>query len=305
MLNTEFANYTLYSIFYFFVIYSFLGWIFESTVVSINTKRLVNRGFLNGPFCPIYAVGAVSIIFILTPFKYNVMYVYFGSCIVATLLEYIIGFGMEKLFHTRWWDYSENKFNINGRVCLSSTIAWGFLSILMMYFMQPRVEILVNKIPLDIGISLALFLIFYFLVDTMVTIHNVITLNGKLETIKIAVQEVKLNLNNIKQMDISEEFKLKINNILCKLENKRANIHELEIIEQIKSYIEQKDVKSLDSIKENYLKIRQAVENNKNIFNKRNFIHERFINAYPHIKSVDFDEYLIKLKQSIKNRKNK
>lgn len=294
-------GYTLYSIFYFFTIYSFMGWAFESTLVSITSKKFVNRGFLNGPFCPIYAVGALSILLALSPLKNNITYIYIGGCIVATIVEYIIGFTMEKLFHAKWWDYSDKRFNLDGRICLTSSIGWGFLSILMMYLIQPFVERVVNKIPINIGYILIIFLIAYFLTDTIITVYNVIKLNGKLEQIRISIQETKERLYQIKGMDISEELKAKLNESLEILENRHINIRQPEFIDSLKNYIEQKS-KNADLIKEKYLKLNDILESSRKIFSKKNFVQERLLKAYPHIKSTNLNEYLTELKELIKNR---
>lgn len=303
MLDLKFMSYTLYSIFNFFVIYSFLGWAFESTVVSINTKKFVNRGFLSGPFCPIYAVGALSILFTLSFIKDNIIFLYIGGCVVATVLEYIIGYGMEKLFHTKWWDYSDKKFNLDGRICLTSSISWGFLAILMMYFIQPKVERFVNRIPINIGYIILIFLTAYFITDTIITVYNVINLNGKLEKIRQSIQYAKENLYRIREMDINDEFKSKLTLNIEKLENKHINLKQPEFIEDLKTYMEQK-TENLELLKDRYTKLKENFEANKKIISKRNFIEERWLKAYPHLKSIELNEYLTELKELIKTKKS-
>ena len=105
-----------------FTIYSLLGWVCESTYCSILAKKLINRGFLNGPFCPIYGVGALLIVKLLSPFSHNLVILFFASLLLTSLLEYLTGFAMEKLFHAKWWDYSHRRFNIQGRVCLGNAL---------------------------------------------------------------------------------------------------------------------------------------------------------------------------------------
>lgn len=110
----EIIKYILY-----FFIYSFLGWTVESIGCSIASKRTINRGFLNGPICPVYGFGAVIVISLLGRFN-NVVIVFLLGMILTTILEYFTGFILETLFHAKWWDYSDRKFNIKGRVCLMS-----------------------------------------------------------------------------------------------------------------------------------------------------------------------------------------
>ncbi|MEG0284222.1 MAG: putative ABC transporter permease [Erysipelotrichales bacterium] len=125
--------------FYYFLIYSFMGWVMETVLCSVREKRFVHRGFLNGPICPIYGVGMVLIIFFLSPFINNIIVLFFLGMIFSSILEYIVGYVLEKLFYTRWWDYTKEKFNLNGYICLKTSLAWGILCIIMMRVVQPVV----------------------------------------------------------------------------------------------------------------------------------------------------------------------
>lgn len=133
-MNFHFNNWLVY--FYF---YCMFGWVFESTVVSVATKKWTNRGFMKGPWLPLYGTGALLVLFVTLPFQKYPLAVYFVGAIAATILEYITGVFMLKLFKVRYWDYSQNKFQFQGQICLKSSIAWGFLSILMVYVVQKPV----------------------------------------------------------------------------------------------------------------------------------------------------------------------
>ena len=122
-------GYTWIQWLFFFFFYSFFGWCFESTYVSLHEKRFVNRGFIRGPFLPLYGTGALMMLIVSMPFQDNLILTYVAGCVGATVLEYITGVLMETLFKVRYWDYSDKKFNINGYICLGSSIAWGFLTI--------------------------------------------------------------------------------------------------------------------------------------------------------------------------------
>lgn len=128
-----------------FAVYSLLGWICESTCCSIQAKKFINRGFLNGPFCPIYGVGALLIIKLLAPFSANIIVLYLASLFLTSILEYFTGFAMEKLFHAKWWDYSNRKFNINGRVCLRNSLLFGVMALALMYLVHPFVERIISR----------------------------------------------------------------------------------------------------------------------------------------------------------------
>ena len=123
----------------YFYFYCICGWIFESTYVSIRTKKLTNRGFMKGPWLPLYGSGAVIVLFVTMPFEQYPVAVYFAGAIAATILEYITGVVMLKLFKVRYWDYRYQKIQFQGHICLTSTIAWGFLSLLMVYVVHKPV----------------------------------------------------------------------------------------------------------------------------------------------------------------------
>ena len=120
-----------------FIIYSFLGWFMEVIWTLITDKKLVNRGFLIGPYCPIYGVGCLLLIVFLGSFKDNIFTLFLMSIIVCSILEYFTSFIMEKLFNARWWDYSDRKLNLNGRICVDTMIPFGILGVLVVYFLNP------------------------------------------------------------------------------------------------------------------------------------------------------------------------
>ena len=138
---------TLEYLFLWFLLYAFIGWVYESVLVSVSERRWVNRGFLNGPLCPIYGCGAVLAIVLLHDFT-NPIEIFLISSFGASILEYITSWGMEKLFHARWWDYSHYRFNIQGRICLLGAIVFGFGGVLIIDVVQPQVERLTAMIPL-------------------------------------------------------------------------------------------------------------------------------------------------------------
>ena len=108
-----------------FFYYSFLGWCVESAICSVNERKLINRGFLNGPLCPVYGVGAIGCIYLLLPLREHLVILYIASTLLVSVIEYFTGWLLETIFHTRWWDYSHYKFNIHGRVCLLNSLMFG------------------------------------------------------------------------------------------------------------------------------------------------------------------------------------
>lgn len=124
----------------FFYMYCFFGWVFESTYVSLKSHKFVNRGFMHGPMLPIYGFGAIIVLFATLPFKGNYVMQYIMGALAATLLEYFTGIVMEAIFKVRYWDYSNQKFNLNGHICLGSSIVWGFFSILLVNVIHKPIE---------------------------------------------------------------------------------------------------------------------------------------------------------------------
>lgn len=140
-------DYSIIQWIFFFYFYCFFGWCFETTYVSLKNGKYVNRGFMRGPFLPLYGSGAIMLLVVSKPFEKNIILVYLAGCVGATVLEYVTGVTMEALFKVRYWDYSYKKIQFQGHICLSSTLAWGFLTILMTYVVHRQVEFVVFLIP--------------------------------------------------------------------------------------------------------------------------------------------------------------
>lgn len=158
-------------LFYFtlFLFYAFCGWCIEEVVCSIAAKKIVNRGFLIGPYCPIYGYAALIMILTLQRYREDVVALFVMSMVLCTVLEYLTSFGMEKLFHARWWDYSHKKFNINGRVCLVNSFYFGILGCLLVHFINPFVSSVLSGFSLITLRILGLCLLVIFLLDTVIS----------------------------------------------------------------------------------------------------------------------------------------
>lgn len=156
-------------IFLLFIFYSFLGWLMEVTCKLIQYKRFINRGFLMGPICPIYGHGAIIMLILLKDFASNPFILFVMSMLVCTTLEYLTSYFMEKLFSARWWDYSNKKFNINGRVCLRNTLCFGILAIVLVYFLNPLVLTYIEKINEPFLSIIVYVLLAVYVVDNIIS----------------------------------------------------------------------------------------------------------------------------------------
>lgn len=162
--------------FYFllFLIYSFIGWLMEIVFTYFKDRTLVNRGFLMGPYCPIYGTGCILIIFLLKRYLNDVIALFIMAMVVCSILEYVTSYAMEKLFKARWWDYSDRKFNINGRICLETMVPFGMLGCVLMYVLNPFISNILNNIPSNILNVLAVLLFIIYLIDNIVS-YSIIT----------------------------------------------------------------------------------------------------------------------------------
>lgn len=175
----------------FFYIYCFLGWLWESTYVSVRRREWVNRGFMHGPFLPIYGSGAIVILFTTLAFRENLWMIYLLGMISATILEYFTGAAMEKLFHVRYWDYTGHRFNLKGRVCLSVSLGWGLFSVLLVKFIHPAVENLVIAVPPTIGDIAALSLTAVTAADAAVSFNEAMDLKVMLTRLAESNDELR------------------------------------------------------------------------------------------------------------------
>lgn len=148
-----------------FCMYSILGWCVESAYMSLCNRKLTNRGFVKGPFCPIYGVGAMGGYFLLSAFSENVILLYFAGAITATVFEYMVGRLMLKLFGEVWWDYHDKPFNYQGIICLESTVAWGFYAVIIIGFLHRVVTGMAKWYTYGIGLWILKTVLLVFAID--------------------------------------------------------------------------------------------------------------------------------------------
>ena len=130
-------QYTFYELVWLYYIYSFIGWVAEAGVAAYKRHTFVNRGFVNGPLCPIYGAGAVAVAVFLPELKHRIAFLFLGGMIITTFIEYLTGRLMEKLFQRKWWDYSKERFQLDGYICLKNSVLWGLCSVAMICFFNP------------------------------------------------------------------------------------------------------------------------------------------------------------------------
>lgn len=194
------ASYNVVQWLFFFYLYCLLGWCFESTYVSLKSRKLVNRGFMRGPFLPLYGSGAIMMLVVSAPFQDNLVLTYIAGVIGATALEYITGVTMEALFKVRYWDYSNQPFNYKGHICLSSSVAWGFLTILMTRVIHKPIGQFVLAVPMRTLAWVTGILTVYIVADFTLSFKAAMELRDilvKMQKLKEEVERLQRRLDVI------------------------------------------------------------------------------------------------------------
>lgn len=239
---------------FLFYVYCFLGWCVESTHVSIRQKppHWVNRGFMRGPFLPLYGSGAIMMLVVSAPFQHNLFLTYVAGCLGATVLEYITGVTMEALFKVRYWDYSNQPFNFQGHICLGTTLAWGFLTILMTRVIHRPIEGLLYRIPQSLLSILVFVLTVFIAADFALSFRAALDIRD----ILLAMERVKEEMAHMqKRLDViaaltGEEIgqyknaaEMRIEELTGSMEEKlhdlreRIQIHPGEYLESVKNEV--------------------------------------------------------------------
>ncbi|MGM9979536.1 MAG: putative ABC transporter permease [Clostridium sp.] len=269
--------------FVYFVLYSFLGWVCETIYCSIDDKKFVNRGFLNGPFCPIYGTGALLVIDIFMKYKDDLVVLFILSVVITSIVEYITSYLLEKIFNLQLWDYSTYSFNLNGRVCLKNSLLFGVLSILAVEVIHPAVEGFLSRLPVWFLITFTGTLVVYFICDVFITVKALIQINKKA---------------GHRQMQLDELAKLR-NEYIAK-NKKEDNKKEGKILQLIK------EGRIRELLKEEKIKAFMTEEKLKDLMDVPNkFVHRRVIKAFPGMKSKKYPDAIKQFKKEIGDFKKK
>lgn len=187
-------GFSLSHLFLYFILYSFLGWLMETCYCSILEHRLVPRGFLYGPICPIYGGGVVLMILFFTPLKGNLVLFYGTAVVIMTSWEYFVGWALETATHVKYWDYSQYRFHLKGRVCLWVALVWGILSYLVIFFIHPPIQSRVADLPVWLEFMLCGAFLALLSVDAVLTIRNLVLVALHVESVTQLGQELRLQM---------------------------------------------------------------------------------------------------------------
>lgn len=193
----------------FFFIYSFIGWVWECCFVSVRKRRWVNRGFMYGPMLPIYGFGALAVLISTIRVRDSIPLIFLFGMVGATLLEYVTGAVMERLFNVKYWDYSNQKFNLNGYICLTSSLGWGLFSVLLVKFVHVPIEGAVLKIPTIIAEGIAFVLTVAAAVDVTQSFNDAMDLKrilAQLEESKKQIRKIQEKLK-VASEELVEDYR--------------------------------------------------------------------------------------------------
>lgn len=296
-------HYKAFQWLFFFYLYCFLGWCFESAYVSLKSKKLVNRGFMRGPFLPLYGSGAIMMLIVSMPFQENIFLTYIAGVIGATALEYVTGVTMEALFKVRYWDYSDQPFNFQGHICLSSSLAWGFLTILMTKVIHRPVEQFVLSIPGEVLFPVTMFLTIYIVADFTLSFKAAMELRDiliRMQRLKEEVERLQRRLdviiafNNAEKEQRRQEGELSLAELSLGVKQRFANLKEM---------IQSKPAAYGESIREEIAELRgrfsHYTEAQKGYREMLGFYKRDMIRNNPTMASVKFKNALEELKRIV------
>ena len=301
-------SYTWYQMGWILLIYACLGWCAEVAFAALKTGKFVNRGFLNGPVCPIYGFGVLSVVLVLEPVKDNLLLLFFGSMVFTSLLEFIAGYAMERIFHDKWWDYSKNPFNIKGYICLEFSVMWGIACVLVVDVIHPILMKLVNALPHTLGLWLMGILYVILVADAVLTLMELLKLPRRFK----AMQELEDAITAVSDAmgeniydsvergrQRSEAFNEKHPDIAEKSREYMADVLEK------RNELNQRAREREDAGKEALAARKAELEAKLAGLRGRNLIHRRIANAYPQLlEGKNNGANFRKLKESWERRRN-
>lgn len=283
---------TFYDLCFFFVIYSIAGWIIEVVFHAVVKGVIVNRGFLNGPVCPVYGFGMISVILIYNLIgSDNTFVVFLEGVVFTTLIELIAGFILDKCFHARWWDYSKMPLNLNGYICAGFSLIWGLAVVFVVKLVHVFIyNVTSGLIPEKFGWPILIAVYAVYILDATVTVLTLIGLNKKLEeldrisaSIKRVSDRMTDNFGNTSLKVTQKAQESAVQASLAKAELRDARLESRESLEL-----------RLKELQDKYETLRETV------IRHRHFGAGRILNAFPDAKHRDYDQILTEIKNRIK-----
>ncbi len=277
---------SVYFILMNFYIFSVFGWMFETAFDSIRSGKFVNRGFLVGPILPLYGIAATLVYLLLRPLEDHPSILYVCGMILATAIEYVTGFLLEKIFHVKYWDYTGEPYSFQGRVALIPSLFWGFLSIFLFDVLEPFAIDIIDAIPEDAGRLILAVLLVITLIDLVYTTITTIDFRKQLETLHSFRMELERQLRDIGSKPLSETMSAPNLNISAKLDNTLQKLKSIK-----KSDSQDLKLNRLEEHIKNYMEKYSSFEKKHPFTGNR-----RIFNAFPNMKLISKNRSATKVK---------
>lgn len=322
----------LYNWILYFYVYGVLGWCTEVAYAACKHGKFVNRGFLNGPICPVYGIGVGVVVQFLMPLRHQELLLYVASTILVTLIEGSTGFLLDKIFHHRWWDYSSLRFNLGGYVCLRFSLIWGSVCVFIVKVFHPIVLDLLAMIPFYLGLVLMVILGISLLADLYVTASAILKFNKRLQSMERIAEELR-NLSDkmgeniyegvassaeareagLKRMeDGKNQLASYKENFMDKVEAAQANIQERmesaqesmqERIESAQESVQERIESAQESARDQFARYQELQKAYADLASMPGKVSRRLMRAFPNMTAPGFEQAMEKIREAMENRK--
>ena len=303
----------LYLTLWIFFVYAFLGWCAEVSYAALHTGRFVNRGFLNGPVCPIYGFGMAAVLWILRPLMGNTVLLFLGSVVLTSLLEWLTGLVLEKLFHQRWWNYSGEPFNLGGYICLRFSLYWGLACLFVLKIVHPTVLWGVRAVPRSVGWVLLAVFAAAMAADLAAAVRTVVRMNRQLRQLDELAGRLREVSNDLGEKlaggvlagaEAGEDVLEGLDELREAAERRRAELR--QNVEEVRDdlaqrrfqlqidqaqWLEERE-RDLDELRRRFREVRD-----RDIFGQR-----RMLAAFPRLRSLDHRRALERLRRWLEQR---
>lgn len=314
---------SFYEAIWIFLIYAFLGWVAEVAFAAFRSHSFINRGFLNGPICPVYGCGVLAVVAVLYPLRHNLCLLFLCSFVLVSAIEFFTGFLLEKLFHNKWWDYSERKFNICGYICPLFSTLWGVGCLFVLEVLHPIVYRGIRLLPQLPGIIVLTIFCLVFAVDLGITVASILQFNERLRLLDEIAGKIKVISDEIgeniyegvtvaveKGGELKEGFDIKATEFKESMDIKAAEFKENMDIKaaELKGNMNAKAVEFKGSVDAKAAEIKKALfekkaersqlqqQYNRLLSENVSFGMKRIMRAFPRMKSNAYQEALLKWK---------
>ncbi len=284
---------TFYIMAWIFFIYALIGWFVEVIYYAGLEGRFINRGFLNGPLCPVYGIGVFIVTSLLQPMRENIILLFFASVLLTSTLELIVGFILDKLFKQRWWDYTDEPMNVGGYICLRFSLMWGIGCLIIVNIIHPIILKGINLIPEVLGYILLLIFIVAIMFDTVYTIMKIKKFSKGISQLDEIIRNVRM---------ISDKIGATVADGTLAIIEKGELRERLDKIKDVQEHMKEKNDKHLEDLSKKLSELKKAQKESIQKFTKE---HSRLLSAFPTLNSVKYKESIDKIKAAFKENRDK